>query len=99
VEAHFWIATIGIVLYIASMWIAGVMQGLMWRAFNDDGTLTYTFIETIAATKPYYAIRLLGGLLFLTGMFIMAWNTFKTMGQGKAPEFKAAEPAHWGDHA
>jgi cytochrome c oxidase cbb3-type subunit 1 len=99
VDAHFWIATIGIVLYIASMWIAGVMQGLMWRAFNDDGTLTYTFIETIAATKPYYAIRLLGGLLFLTGMFIMAWNTFKTMGQGKAPEFKAAEPAHWGDHA
>ena len=99
VDAHFWIATIGIVLYIASMWIAGVMQGLMWRAFNDDGTLTYTFIETIAATKPYYAIRLLGGLLFLSGMFIMAWNTFKTMGQAKAPEFKAAEPAQWGDHA
>jgi cytochrome c oxidase cbb3-type subunit 1 len=99
VDAHFWIATIGIVLYIASMWIAGVMQGLMWRAFNDDGTLTYTFIETIAATKPYYAIRLLGGLLFLSGMFIMAWNTFKTMGQSRAPEFKAAEPAHWGDHA
>jgi len=99
VDAHFWIATIGIVLYIASMWIAGVMQGLMWRAFNDDGTLTYTFIETIAATKPYYAIRLLGGTLFLAGMFIMAWNTFKTMGQAKAPEFKAAEPAHWGEHA
>jgi cytochrome c oxidase cbb3-type subunit 1 len=99
VDAHFWIATIGIVLYIASMWIAGVMQGLMWRAFNDDGTLTYTFIETIAATKPYYAIRLLGGTLFLAGMFIMAWNTFKTLGQGKAPEFKAAEPAIWGEHA
>jgi len=98
VDTHFWIATIGIVLYIASMWIAGVMQGLMWRAFNDDGTLTYTFIETIAATKPYYAIRLLGGLLFLSGMFIMAWNMFKTMSQGKPLEFKAAEPAHWGDH-
>jgi cytochrome c oxidase cbb3-type subunit 1 len=99
VDAHFWIATIGIVLYIASMWIAGVMQGLMWRAFNDDGTLTYTFIETIAATKPYYVIRLLGGTLFLAGMFIMAWNTFKTLAQSKAPEFKAAEPAIWGEHA
>ena len=99
VDAHFWIATIGIVLYIASMWIAGVMQGLMWRAFNEDGTLTYTFIETIAATKPYYVIRLLGGTLFLAGMFIMAWNTFKTLAQSKAPEFKAAEPAIWGEHA
>jgi cytochrome c oxidase cbb3-type subunit 1 len=99
VDAHFWIATIGIVLYIASMWIAGVMQGLMWRAFNEDGTLTYTFIETIAATKPYYVIRLLGGTLFLAGMFIMAWNTFKTLAQSKAPEFKAAEPAYWGEHA
>ncbi|MGD8579552.1 MAG: cytochrome-c oxidase, cbb3-type subunit I, partial [Lysobacterales bacterium] len=87
VDAHFWIATIGIVLYIASMWIAGVMQGLMWRAFNDDGTLTYSFIETIAATKPYYVIRLLGGLLFLSGMFIMAWNVFKTLGQGQPQEF------------
>ncbi|MDT8320225.1 MAG: cytochrome-c oxidase, cbb3-type subunit I [Xanthomonadales bacterium] len=98
VDAHFWIATIGIVLYIASMWIAGVMQGLMWRAFNDDGTLTYTFIETIAATKPYYVIRLLGGLLFLSGMFIMAWNVFKTLTQGESREFKAAEPAYWGEH-
>jgi cytochrome c oxidase cbb3-type subunit 1 len=99
VDAHFWIATIGIVLYIASMWIAGVMQGLMWRAFNDDGTLTYSFIETIAATKPYYVIRLLGGILFLSGMFIMAWNVFKTLGQAQPQEFKAAEPAYWGDHA
>ncbi|MCU0988203.1 MAG: cytochrome-c oxidase, cbb3-type subunit I [Xanthomonadales bacterium] len=99
VDAHFWIATIGIVLYIASMWIAGVMQGLMWRAFNDDGTLTYSFIETIAATKPYYAIRLLGGTLFLSGMFIMAWNVFKTLGQGQMQETKAAEPAYWGEHA
>ena len=99
VDAHFWISTIGIVFYIASMWVAGVMQGLMWRAFNDDGTLTYTFIETIAATKPYYVIRLLGGILFLAGMFIMAWNTFKTLGQGSGKEFKAAEPAYWGEQA
>ncbi len=61
-DAHFWIATIGIVLYVTSMWIAGVMQGLMWRALNDDGTLTYTFVESLKATYPYYAIRLLGGL-------------------------------------
>ncbi len=84
IDVHFWISTIGVVLYIASMWIAGVMQGLMWRAFNDDGTLTYTFIETIAATKPYYAIRLAGGLLFLSGMFVMAYNMIKTI-RGEAP--------------
>ena len=71
---HFWIATIGIVLYIAAMWIAGVMQGLMWRAVNDDGTLTYTFVESVKATYPFYAIRLLGGVLYLAGMLIMAWN-------------------------
>jgi len=99
VTLHFWIATIGIVLYIAAMWIAGVMQGLMWRAFNDDGTLTYTFIESIAATKPYYIIRLLGGILFLSGLFIMMWNVVKTLAQKEAIEFKAAEPAYWGDHA
>jgi cytochrome c oxidase cbb3-type subunit 1 len=81
------------------MWIAGVMQGLMWRAYDDDGTLTYSFIETIAATKPYYAIRLLGGTLFLAGMFVMAWNVFKTLGQGQMQEFKAAEPAYWGERA
>jgi cytochrome c oxidase cbb3-type subunit 1 len=99
VDLHFWIATIGIVLYIASMWIAGVMQGLMWRAFNDDGTLTYTFIETIAATKPYYIIRLLGGMLYLGGMFVMAWNTWKTLTRNAPREFQASEPAYWGDAA
>jgi cytochrome c oxidase cbb3-type subunit 1 len=84
VEAHFWIATIGIVLYIASMWIAGVMQGLMWRATNPDGTLTYSFVESVKATYPFWTIRLLGGLMFLTGMLIMAWNMFLTMAGGKA---------------
>ena len=61
ISAHFWIATVGVVLYIASMWIAGVMQGLMWRATNPDGTLTYAFVEAVKATYPFYAIRLLGG--------------------------------------
>jgi cytochrome c oxidase cbb3-type subunit I len=60
IEVHFWVATIGIVLYIAAMWIAGVMQGLMWRAVNPDGTLTYTFVESVKATYPFYVIRLLG---------------------------------------
>lgn len=78
IELHFWVATIGIVLYTASMWIAGVMQGLMWRAVNDDGTLTYTFMESLKATYPYYYLRLLGGLLFLAGTLIMAWNLWMT---------------------
>jgi len=79
VDLHFWVATIGIVLYIASMWIAGVMQGLMWRAVNPDGTLTYTFVEGVKATYPYYVIRFGGGLLYLSGMLMMAFNTWKTM--------------------
>jgi cytochrome c oxidase cbb3-type subunit 1 len=60
------------------MWIAGVMQGLMWRATNADGTLTYTFVEALVQTYPYYLARLLGGLMVLSGMFLMAWNMFKT---------------------
>ncbi|WP_406672345.1 cytochrome-c oxidase, cbb3-type subunit I, partial [Natronospira sp.] len=78
IEWHFWISTIGVVLYIAAMWIAGVMQGLMWRAVNDDGTLTYTFMETLSATYPYYMVRLLGGIIFLAGMLLMAWNVWMT---------------------
>ncbi len=84
IDIHFWTTTIGIVLYVASMWIAGVMQGLMWRATNADGTLTYTFVESLAATYPYYAVRLLGGLLVLSGMFIMIYNVVKTIGAGSS---------------
>lgn len=83
IELHFWIATIGIVLYIAAMWIAGVMQGLMWRAVNPDGTLVYTFVESVKATWPFYVIRLVGGLLYLSGMLVMAWNVVKTMQAGQ----------------
>jgi len=79
IDTHFWISTIGIVLYIAAMWIAGVMQGLMWRAVNDDGTLTYSFVESLEATIPYYIVRLLGGLLFFVGMLLMAYNVYKTI--------------------
>jgi cytochrome c oxidase cbb3-type subunit 1 len=78
INTHFWVHTIGVVVYIAAMWIAGVMQGLMWRATNDDGTLTYTFVEGLKATYPYYALRLAGGLLVLAGLLIMAFNMWKT---------------------
>jgi cytochrome c oxidase cbb3-type subunit 1 len=86
IEAHFWIATLGVVLYIASMWIAGVMQGLMWRAMNVDGTLTYTFIESVKASMPYYLIRLLGGILYLVGILLMAYNVVKTVLAGEIKE-------------
>ena len=84
----------GIVLYIAAMWIAGVMQGLMWRAINADGTLTYTFVESVKATYPFYVIRVLGGLLYLGGMVIMLWNVIKTATQGKAVNVAIPAPAH-----
>ena len=83
-------------LYIASMWIAGVMQGLMWRAVNADGTLTYTFVESVKATFPYYLIRLTGGLLYLSGMLIMTYNMFKTIGQGRAVDAPVIKPAGHG---
>ncbi len=79
IEAHFWIATIGIVLYISAMWIAGVMQGLMWRAVNADGTLTYSFVESVQAMHPFYIVRFLGGVFYLVGMLIMAYNIWRTI--------------------
>lgn len=86
VETHFWLATIGIVLYIAAMWMAGVMQGLMWRATNPDGTLTYTFVESLRETYPFYIVRFAGGALYLGGMLLMAWNTWKTWQVEREPE-------------
>ncbi|MBL8397402.1 MAG: cytochrome-c oxidase, cbb3-type subunit I [Candidatus Accumulibacter sp.] len=84
ITVHFWVATVGVVLYIASMWISGVMQGLMWRAVNADGTLTYSFVESVKASYPFWGIRFLGGLLFLVGMLIMAYNMVKTIAGGRA---------------
>jgi cytochrome c oxidase cbb3-type subunit 1 len=78
VEWHFWIATLGIVFYITAMWVSGVMQGLMWRAYDELGFLQYSFIETVAAMHPYYVIRALGGVLYLTGALIMVYNLWKT---------------------
>ena len=93
IETHFWIATIGIVLYITSMWISGVMQGLMWRAVNTDGALTYSFVESVQAMHPFYIVRFLGGLMFLVGMLIMAYNVFKTVAKGKPIEAAIPAPA------
>ena len=79
INTHFWLATIGTVIYIVALWIAGVMQGLMWSAVNADGTLTYSFVESLQASMPFYLMRAIGGVFFLSGMFIMAYNVFKTV--------------------
>jgi cytochrome c oxidase cbb3-type subunit 1 len=84
INLHFWVSTIGVVLYISAMWIAGVMQGLMWRAVNADGTLTYSFAEGVKATYPYYTVRLLGGFIFFAGMLIMVYNVWKTVAGQRA---------------
>lgn len=91
INIHFWMSTIGVVFYISSMWISGVMQGLMWRTVNSDGSLTYTFAQTVAAMHPYYVLRLIGGLIYFSGMLLMAYNVFKTITSGEsAPELKTA---------
>ena len=93
VEVHFWTATIGIVLYIASMWVAGIMQGLMWRATNNDGTLTYSFVESVQAMHPYFIVRFLGGAFFLLGALVMAWNIWKTIAGAKPATATIPAPA------
>ncbi|SDJ81703.1 cytochrome-c oxidase, cbb3-type subunit I [Microbulbifer yueqingensis] len=79
INAHFWLATVGTVLYIAAMWVNGITQGLMWRAFNADGTLTYSFVESVIASYPGYIVRFIGGAFFLFGMLLMAYNVFRTV--------------------
>lgn len=86
INVHFWLSTIGTVLYIASMWVNGIMQGLMWRAFNADGTLTYNFVESVEASYPGYFVRFLGGFLFLLGMLIMAYNVYCTISASEEDE-------------
>lgn len=79
VNWHFWLATLGIVLYASSMWVSGIMQGLMWREYDEQGFLVYSFAETVAAMHPYYVMRVTGGLFYLTGGFLMAWNVYQTV--------------------
>ena len=75
---HFWISTIGILLYITAMWISGIMQGLMWRSYDELGFLVYSFVETVEAMHPFYVIRAMGGVLFLVGSLIMVYNLIRT---------------------
>jgi cbb3-type cytochrome c oxidase subunit I len=92
-EAHFWVATLGLLLYVTSMWISGVTQGLMWRAANPDGSLAYTFIETVAAIRVYDMIRAAGGALYLSGVVIMFINVWKTIQTGSASSPASAPDA------
>ncbi len=91
VFVHFWLATIGILLYIVSMWVSGIAQGMMWRTFDDFGNLKYSFAETVAFVKPLYAMRAIGGMFFLLGVFVMIYNIYKTIRQGarEAAELEA----------
>jgi cytochrome c oxidase cbb3-type subunit 1 len=78
INVHFWMSTIGTVLYVVSMWVNGILQGLMWRAYNEDGTLTYSFAEAVVASYPGYVVRLIGGSIFFCGMLVMAYNLYMT---------------------
>jgi cytochrome c oxidase cbb3-type subunit 1 len=79
VNWHFWLATLGIVIYAAVLWVAGIQQGLMWREYNSQGFLVYSFAETVAAMFPYYLLRTIGGGMYLAGALIMAWNVTMTI--------------------
>ena len=83
INLHFWLATVGVVIYIVAMWISGVMQGLMWRAYDNFGNLTYSFAETVAAMHPYYVIRAIGGIVFLLGALVMVYNIYMTITTAK----------------
>jgi cytochrome c oxidase cbb3-type subunit 1 len=93
IDLHFWTATIGVVLYAVSLWVAGIGEGLMSRAVNADGTLTYAFIEILASKYPYYAMRLLGGAVYFFGMCVMAYNVFRTISKEKPVPVAVMEPA------
>lgn len=79
VNWHFWLATLGIVVYAAVMWVSGIMQGLMWREYDDQGFLVYSFAETTAAMYPYYVMRVFGGVLYVAGLLVMIFNVWKTI--------------------
>jgi cytochrome c oxidase cbb3-type subunit 1 len=93
IDVHFWTSTIGVVLYAVSMWISGITQGLMWRALNDDGTLTYSFIESLKFTYPYYGLRLVGGLVFFSGMLVMVYNVYMTVRNTRPEPVAVVQPA------
>jgi cytochrome c oxidase cbb3-type subunit 1 len=93
IDIHFWTSTIGVVLYAVALWVAGIGEGLMSRAVNNDGTLTYAFIEILASKYPYYGMRLVCGLVFFPGMIIMAYNVWKTISNNKPAPVAVMDPA------
>jgi cytochrome c oxidase cbb3-type subunit 1 len=84
INVHFWLATLGTVLYIVAMWVSGIMQGLMWRAYDEYGVLAYTFAESVAAMHPYYVMRAVGGMLFVAGALVMLYNVLMTVATAKS---------------
>ncbi len=85
-NSQFWIQTLGVILYFTSMWIAGITQGMMWRAHDEFGNLAYSFIDTVTVLHPYYTIRAVGGTLYLIGMLMFAYNMYKTMTSSRRVE-------------
>ena len=92
VNWHFWISTMGIVVYISSMWVAGIMEGLMWRSYNSLGFLQYSFVDTVQAVHPLYVLRALGGAMFLTGVVIMIYNLWMTITVDETAQIEAGHP-------
>jgi cytochrome c oxidase cbb3-type subunit 1 len=92
VNWHYWVSTVGTLLYVTSLWIAGIMQSLMWRQIKPDGSLAYSFVETMNALQPYYVVRLVGGALFLSGMVLMAYNLYRTSAQPADSVTRDAQP-------
>jgi len=92
VNWHFWLATLGIVLYASAMWVSGIMQGLMWREYDEQGFLVYSFVETVARMYPFYIIRMLGGLLFLIGALVMVYNLIRTVQGARRVEEPMGSP-------
>ena len=93
VNLHFWLATIGTVVYITAMWVSGIMQGLMWRDYDEFGTLTYTFAESVAAMHPYYVMRAVGGMIYWLGGAVMLYNVVMTIRQAAGARAAGAVPA------
>jgi len=93
VNVHFWVALIGAVIYIVAMWVSGIMQGLMWRDYDEYGTLTYTFVESVSAMHPYYVMRAVGGAIFNLGTWIMLFNVVMTVRQASAARSVSAVAA------
>jgi cytochrome c oxidase cbb3-type subunit 1 len=92
IELHFWLALVGTMIYVFAMWNSGIIQGLMWRAYNTDGTLAYSFIDSVAAMKPYYVARAIGGLMFLAGAIVCAYNVWKTAKLPTVTEYTPDKP-------